>query len=105
MSAILSDQTAPRPNVAGSLVDATSTTKTGIKSMEYHRQMLQDKMQAEESQKFVSPSDNVMSPCTQKLNALRTKQASRIKPRSLFAATSARKLAEGDDMFAPKKSA
>ncbi|KAL2887777.1 putative spo12-like protein [Ceratocystis lukuohia] len=101
MSAILSDQ----PLVDATVASAGATAKPGIKSMDYHRQMLQNKMKSEESQKFVSPSDNVMSPCTQKLNALRTKQASRMKPRSLFAtATSARKLAEGDDMFAPKKS-
>ncbi|KKA28381.1 hypothetical protein TD95_000229 [Thielaviopsis punctulata] len=77
--------------------------KGPLMSLEYHRQMLHNKMKTARQQKFFSPSDTLMSPCTQKLNALRTKQASRMKPRSLFA-TSTRKLAEGDDLFAPKKS-
>ena len=36
-----------------------------------------------------------MSPCTAKLKALRTKQVSKAKPKSLFAQASARKMKEG----------
>lgn len=66
--------------------------KADVKSMEYHRQMLQNKMAREEygvtssqresqsliflcrSSTYISPSDNIMSPCTAKLTALRNKQ-------------------------------
>ncbi len=72
--------------------------KPDIKSMEYHRQVLQSKMedakyaqdlpaQAQvffppnaasdartQQQQYISPSDNIMSPCTAKLNAPRNKQ-------------------------------
>ena len=70
-----------------------------VKNMEYHRQMLQSKIQEPcaslaliatvplltftSSQKdLVSPSDNIMSPCTAKINALRNKHASKsVSPR------------------------
>lgn len=69
-----------------------------VKSMEYHRQVFQSKMAEEKcapsprpprpvrfpvltsarrSQKYVSPSDNIMSPCTAKINALRNKHAAK----------------------------
>ncbi|KAL1900204.1 hypothetical protein Sste5346_002514 [Sporothrix stenoceras] len=66
-----------------------------IKSMEYHRQVLQSKMEAEGPKQYVSPSDNIMSPCTAKLKALRTKQVGKAKPKSLFAQASARKMMDG----------
>ncbi|OAA67289.1 spo12-like protein [Niveomyces insectorum RCEF 264] len=74
---------------------AAASTKVDIKSMEYHRQVLQSKMGAEGPKQYVSPSDNIMSPCTAKLKALRTKQVGKAKPKSLFAQASARKLMEG----------
>ncbi|SPN97642.1 related to BNS1 protein [Cephalotrichum gorgonifer] len=63
-----------------------------VKSMEYHRQVLQSKMESDESRtQYVSPSDNIMSPCTAKLTALRNKHAGKAKPKSLFAQGVARK--------------
>ena len=59
------------------------------------------------TKQYVSPSDNIMSPCTAKINALRNKHASkyvmligpasdtnkrRAKPKSLFAQASAKKI-------------
>ncbi|GJN75524.1 spo12 family domain-containing protein [Purpureocillium lilacinum] len=69
-----------------------------VKSMEYHRQVFQNKMTEDKSDKYVSPSDNIMSPCTAKINALRNKHAAKVKPKSLFAQASAKKLA-GDNPF------
>ncbi|UNI18672.1 hypothetical protein JDV02_004926 [Purpureocillium takamizusanense] len=69
-----------------------------VKSMEYHRQVFQNKMTEEKSDKYVSPSDNIMSPCTAKINALRNKHAAKVKPKSLFAQASAKKLG-GDNPF------
>ncbi|KND93872.1 hypothetical protein TOPH_01503 [Tolypocladium ophioglossoides CBS 100239] len=75
-----------------------------VKSMEYHRQVFQSKMAEEKyalssrpvthapSGKYVSPSDNIMSPCTAKINALRNKHAAKVKPKSLFAQASVKKL-------------
>ncbi|KPM41250.1 hypothetical protein AK830_g5322 [Neonectria ditissima] len=89
-----------------------------VKSMEYHRQVLQSKIAEDDtyvparrdadqgtrlrerpsltlyarSNKYISPSDNIMSPCTAKINALRNKHASKAKPKSLFAQASAKKL-------------
>lgn len=74
-----------------------------VKSMEYHRQVLHSKMAQDETyaedprrprrngtvssshpltccdrnNKYISPSDNIMSPCTAKINALRNKHASK----------------------------
>ena len=72
--------------------------KAQVKSMEYHRQVLQSKMAEEKCaplaaavnghgrlqrvltkienrpKQYISPSDNIMSPCTAKLNAFRSKQ-------------------------------
>ncbi|WYZ38807.1 hypothetical protein EsH8_III_000721 [Colletotrichum jinshuiense] len=90
-----------------------------VKSMEYHRQVLQSKIEQEKyddprtrnrqnqalnsdvlnrSKTYISPSDNIMSPCTAKLNALRNKQVGKVKPKSLFAQASAKKI-EGDSLF------
>ena len=72
-----------------------AAAKGDVKSMEYHRQVLQSKMDAQKYEaaaaaphhkavtkltqdrsgnNYVSPSDEIMSPCTAKLNALRNKQ-------------------------------
>ncbi|KAI1491140.1 hypothetical protein F5X96DRAFT_669051 [Biscogniauxia mediterranea] len=115
-------------------------TKPGMKSLEWHRQMLQSKMEAEKydittttktktsngsmtigipvpatSQRvhhlrflsadpgavpsgnnrlkqYTSPSDDIMSPCSAKLNALKSRQVGKAKPKSLFAQASAKKL-------------
>ncbi|KAI1180886.1 hypothetical protein F4777DRAFT_527380 [Nemania sp. FL0916] len=47
---------------------------------------------------YVSPSDNIMSPCTAKLNALKGRQAGKAKPKSLFAQASAKKFV-GENVF------
>lgn len=70
------------------------------------------------AEQYISPSDNIMSPCTAKINALRNKHASkyvsilpslhhhvrsltssltRAKPKSLFAQASAKKLSSGEN--------
>ncbi|KJZ71891.1 hypothetical protein HIM_08736 [Hirsutella minnesotensis 3608] len=88
-----------------------------VKSMEYHRQVFQSKMAEEKyeppahssssglvgvvlnervracrSKQYVSPSDNIMSPCSAKITALRSKHVAKMKPKSLFAQASAKKL-------------
>ncbi|PHH90486.1 hypothetical protein CDD83_3519 [Cordyceps sp. RAO-2017] len=71
---------------------AEQQASADVKSMEYHRQVFQSKMAEEKSGKYVSPSDNIMSPCTAKIHALRNKHAAKVKPKSLFAQASAKKL-------------
>ncbi|KAI1500938.1 hypothetical protein F5X99DRAFT_384428 [Biscogniauxia marginata] len=120
-----------------------TVTKPNIKSMEYHRQMLQSKMEEEKYEftkttngattgttaaasyrvhqlkhlpadpgavpfgdnrmkpHYTSPSDNIMSPCTAKLNSLKSRQASKSKPKSLFAEASAKKFID-DNVFGAK---
>ncbi|EPE29715.1 hypothetical protein GLAREA_00875 [Glarea lozoyensis ATCC 20868] len=83
----------------------TMDGKVDIKSMEYHRQVLQSKIdQQQGKQSYISPSDTIMSPCTQKLSAYRNKQVSKTKPKSLFAKTSAKSLAGGSNMFGSQPS-
>ncbi|KAJ8068235.1 hypothetical protein OCU04_003803 [Sclerotinia nivalis] len=82
-------------------------------SMEYHRQVLQNKMQQNggQEEKYISPSDTIQSPTTAKLSAYRNKQVGKnAKPRSLFAKTSAKKLTAanngqlfGQDISSPKQ--
>lgn len=69
--------------------------KPDIMSLEHHRQVLQSKMEQDENKTFISPSDNIMSPCTAKLSAFRSKQVGKVKPKSLFAQASAKKLEAG----------
>lgn len=76
-----------------------SMIQDGQKDLEYHRQVLKSKMEAQQyvlllhpsskdlgsdtgklpfanrsGNNYISPSDEIMSPCTAKLNALRNKQ-------------------------------
>ncbi|KAI1765620.1 hypothetical protein GGR53DRAFT_260442 [Hypoxylon sp. FL1150] len=137
---------------------ANKDGKTALKSLEYHRQVLQSKLEEEKygpkapattvttkstvttsaftsnatsnsasaatrdqnrpqsrllaniggvgdrQQQYVSPSDNIMSPCTAKLNALKGRVAGRAKPKSLFAQTSAKKF-DGENVFGAKAAA
>ncbi|KAL9118433.1 MAG: hypothetical protein Q9187_005021 [Circinaria calcarea] len=63
------------------------------KSMEYHRQVLQSRMDEDKSkQTYISPSDTIMSPCTAKLSAYKSKHFMKAKPQSLFAKTSSKNL-------------
>ncbi|KAI2641757.1 hypothetical protein GGS26DRAFT_536770 [Hypomontagnella submonticulosa] len=116
------------------------------KSLEYHRQMLQSKLNEEKygtkanattratcdsntgahaattrvknpqmdnvantdtardrQQQYISPSDNLLSPCTVKLNSLKGRAASRMRPKSLFARPD--KKADADDVFGTKNPA
>ncbi|KAI5862897.1 hypothetical protein GGS23DRAFT_597203 [Durotheca rogersii] len=54
---------------------------------------LGDAADGRNKQQYISPSDNIMSPCTAKLSALKGRQMNRIKPKSLFAQSSAKALA------------
>jgi len=79
---------------------AEPTGKPDVMSLEYHRQVLQSKMEEAKcdkviskpadpvnpnvdalargkQQQYISPSDNIMSPCTAKLNAYRNKQVTK----------------------------
>ncbi|EEP79498.1 predicted protein [Uncinocarpus reesii 1704] len=64
------------------------------KSLEHHRQVLREKLQ-EGSLKapghYVSPSDNIMSPCTKRLTDMKVKMLKNMKPQALFAKTIAKK--------------
>ncbi|KAL7795438.1 hypothetical protein V8C37DRAFT_374513 [Trichoderma ceciliae] len=84
-------------DVNASLADGQPLVKD-VKSMEYHRQVFQSKIAQEPSKQYVSPSDTIMSPCTAKLSALRSKQVIKAKPKSLFAQASAKKL-QGENLF------
>ncbi|KAF2811112.1 uncharacterized protein BDZ99DRAFT_415529 [Mytilinidion resinicola] len=64
------------------------------KSMEFHRQVLESRMKSGQAQQtFISPSDQILSPATQKVNAYRNKHAmKKSKPQTLFAKTSSKNL-------------
>jgi len=69
------------------------------KSMEYHRQVLAEKMAAGGQgggELYVSPSDGIMSPCSTKLSAYKNKQFNKVKPQSLFAKTQNKNLFGGN---------
>ncbi|KAL8419231.1 hypothetical protein RB594_002443 [Gaeumannomyces avenae] len=61
-------------NAPMATVDASTADKPNLKSMDYHRQVLASKMEEEKTNQYISPSDNIMSPCSAKLNAYRNKQ-------------------------------
>ncbi|KAI9791950.1 MAG: hypothetical protein M1816_003219 [Peltula sp. TS41687] len=91
-NSILSDRdiNAPITSTSGEThqQDASTTTIKAsgpAKSLDYHRQMLQSKLNGDNAtQKYVSPSDGIMSPCTAKLSAYRNKHFMKAKPQSLF---------------------
>ncbi|KAJ5191684.1 Spo12 [Penicillium cinerascens] len=65
-----------------------SDMKADLSSMECHRQTLQGKLDNDEKQPtaYVSPSDELMSPCTKKLSDIKGKRFKNAgKPQSLFA--------------------
>ncbi|KAF2841738.1 hypothetical protein M501DRAFT_1001019 [Patellaria atrata CBS 101060] len=101
---------------------APQDEKEKPKSMEYHRRVLQSKIEEGQydsqargsattitsdrtnraQQIYVSPSDNIQSPATQKLNAFKNKHAmKKSKPQTLFAKASTKKIdaAGGTEMF------
>ncbi|KAI0847660.1 hypothetical protein F5Y00DRAFT_240764 [Daldinia vernicosa] len=75
---------------------------SGAQTLEYHRQVLHSKMEEEKQPEYVSPSDNIMSPCTAKLSAFKGRAVGKAKPKSLFAQTSAKKF-DGKDIFGGSK--
>jgi len=92
-------------NAAVVTQQAPEAAKVDVKSMEYHRQVLQSKLDENKGQAtYISPSDTIKSPCTAKLIAYRSKQAGKnAKPRSLFAKTSTKNLnLAGGSMFGDK---
>lgn len=102
MGPALSDKDVNAPvQVQDAAAGNKDSKSTGIKSLEYHRQVLQSKMEEEKQQQYISPSDNIMSPCTAKLNAFKGRAAGRAKPKSLFAQTSAKKF-DGENVFGAK---
>ncbi|KAL7922414.1 hypothetical protein ACQKWADRAFT_292399 [Trichoderma austrokoningii] len=82
------------------MTDAQPLAKD-VKSMEYHRQVLQSRIAQEPSKQYISPSDTIMSPCTAKLSAFRNKQVAKAKPKSLFAQASTKKF-QGENPFGAK---
>ncbi|KAL4957751.1 hypothetical protein BDW69DRAFT_191370 [Aspergillus filifer] len=64
-----------------------NTTEQDLKSstmnsMDHHRQVLQDKLESGDKQQasYVSPSDDIMSPCSKKLSDLKGKRFKKIPP-------------------------
>ncbi|KAK7707352.1 hypothetical protein SLS57_009373 [Botryosphaeria dothidea] len=76
------------------------------RSLEYHRQVLESRMKSGQmdEQKYVSPSDGIQSPATQKLAAFKNKHGlQKAKPKTLFGKMSARNMenaSSGGSMFA-----
>ncbi|KAL4942636.1 hypothetical protein BDV06DRAFT_211685 [Aspergillus oleicola] len=69
------------------LASATNTEQdlksaSTMNSMDHHRQMLQDKLESGDKQQasYVSPSDDIMSPCSKKLSDLKGKRFKKIPP-------------------------
>ncbi|KAI1462261.1 hypothetical protein F4805DRAFT_409923 [Annulohypoxylon moriforme] len=95
-----------------SINSTTSTKSTGITSNDAAPSLAQDPKSRllaninatiTRHQQYISPSDSIMSPATAKLNALKGRVAGRIKPKSLFAQTSAKKLdGSGNNVFGSK---
>ncbi|KAI9877608.1 MAG: hypothetical protein M1830_003316 [Pleopsidium flavum] len=102
-STVLSDldinTTVPQPTTSTSTSTSTSTTTTTNnkpKSMDYHRQVLQSRLDEDKfvspplpsptlpstpsKQTYISPSDTILSPCTQKLSAFKEKRFMKYLP-------------------------
>ncbi|KAK2732496.1 hypothetical protein FQN55_004073 [Onygenales sp. PD_40] len=86
----------------GGMPETTGDCGTDLKaatvnSMEYHRQVLKEKLEEGKSEKghYISPSDGIMSPCTKKLSDLKGKRFKNAgKPQSLFAKAIGKKSVE-----------
>ncbi|KAL2038441.1 hypothetical protein N7G274_008780 [Stereocaulon virgatum] len=74
-------------NASTSSTKANATENGETKSMDYHRQILQNRLASEKGAEnvYISPSDTIMSPCTKKLNGLKMGRFGRAKPQNLFA--------------------
>ncbi|KAI9826919.1 MAG: hypothetical protein M1832_005858 [Thelocarpon impressellum] len=83
------------PNAPVASADGGQDGGKSVKSMEYHRQVLQSRLKEDGGkQTYVSPSDNIMSPCTAKLSAYRSKHFMKAKPQSLFAKASSKSMGQ-----------
>ncbi|KAF2418920.1 hypothetical protein EJ08DRAFT_48109 [Tothia fuscella] len=98
-------------------VPNTGDDKPNVKSMEYHRQVLESRLKegksvtsshssldnnpqaaeavqdfeiTENQQTYISPSDTIQSPATQKLAAFKNKHIKAARPQSLFAKTASK---------------
>ncbi|PTB69568.1 hypothetical protein BBK36DRAFT_1187618 [Trichoderma citrinoviride] len=91
-------------DVNAALADGQAPLAKGVKTMEYHRQVFQSRIAQEPTKQYISPSDTIMSPCTAKLSALRNKQVTKAKPKSLFAQASTKKL-QGENVFGVRAAA
>ncbi|KAI9700335.1 MAG: hypothetical protein M1836_002350 [Candelina mexicana] len=83
-SQILSDRDV---NSSGPQANTQNSTSADHKpkSMDYHRQVLQSRLNGDDKQQtYISPSDNIMSPCTQKLSVMKNKHFTKAKPQTLF---------------------
>ncbi|KUL84712.1 hypothetical protein ZTR_07627 [Talaromyces verruculosus] len=89
----LSQQSTMQPDAKKQVdIDVKPATNADLLSMDYHRKALQDKLQngvaddQSNNASYVSPSDDIMSPCTKKLSDLKGKRFKNAgKPTSLFA--------------------
>ncbi|EYE93412.1 Spo12 family protein [Aspergillus ruber CBS 135680] len=83
----LADRTNTHTTVSHEKIDDMKSTPANLNSLEYHRQILQGKIDGDKGQgSYVSPSDDIMSPCSKKLSDLKGKRFKNVgKPQSLFA--------------------
>ncbi|OKL63745.1 hypothetical protein UA08_00229 [Talaromyces atroroseus] len=76
---------------ASSTAQDTDKTANTQYSMDYHRKVLQDKIyNGSDHASYVSPSDDIMSPCTKKLSDLKSKRFKKYVFRSLCCCISIR---------------
>ncbi|KAG9665447.1 hypothetical protein KCU95_g18543, partial [Aureobasidium melanogenum] len=88
--------------MASNPFNSAENSNSGAKSekMNVHRQMMENKLRENEgnpTNAYVSPSDAIMSPASQKLSGFKQRQMNKsnpVKPRTLFAKTAASKLEE-----------
>ncbi|KAJ3493931.1 hypothetical protein NLG97_g4414 [Lecanicillium saksenae] len=93
-----SSSASPVPSL---ISDSSSTSASPTPSITVLPRFPTNKTFVASTKQYVSPSDNIMSPCTAKINALRNKHVSKAKPKSLFAQASAKKLS-GENLFGSK---
>ncbi|KAH0365540.1 hypothetical protein KCU65_g6035, partial [Aureobasidium melanogenum] len=85
--------------MASNPFNSAENSNSGAKSekMNVHRQMMENKLRENEgnpTNAYVSPSDAIMSPASQKLSGFKQRQMNKsnpVKPRTLFAKTAAAK--------------
>ncbi|KAG9952350.1 hypothetical protein KCU81_g3188, partial [Aureobasidium melanogenum] len=85
--------------MASNPFNSAENSNSGAKSekMNVHRQMMENKLRENEgnpTNAYVSPSDAIMSPASQKLSGFKQRQMNKsnpVKPRTLFAKTAASK--------------